>query len=155
MQNQSVRPQIDKSNPFKEYFEMEEPPADSIKNSTLFLSDKYHELKVVEDQIGSPTYTVDLAKLLVEMAETDKFGTYNVTNEGYCSWAEFAEFIMRNNDKKTVINPVTTDEYYEGKEIGYAIKIGKLHVFSKPIDVSTLENFKAPQSFCYTGDFEG
>ena len=45
-------------------------------------------------------------------------------------------------------------EYYEGKEIGYAIKIGKLHVFSKPIDVSTLKDFRAPQSFCYIEDIE-
>ena len=45
-------------------------------------------------------------------------------------------------------------EYYEGKEIGYAIKIGKLHIFSEPIDVSTLEDFRAPQSFCYIGDIE-
>ena len=82
----------------------------------LKLADKYPELTVVDDQIGSPTYTVDLAKLLVEMAETEKYGTYHVNNEGYCSWAEFADFIMRNNDKKTRIKPVTTDEYYEGKD---------------------------------------
>ena len=43
-------------------------------------------------------------------------------------------------------------DYYEGKEIGYAIKIGKLHIFPKPIDVSSLENFRAPQSFCYIED---
>ena len=83
----------------------------------LKLADKYDELKVVNDQIGSPTYTVDLAKLLVEMAETDKYGTYHVNNEGYCSWAEFAQYIMDINDKKTVINPVTTEEYYDGKDM--------------------------------------
>ena len=85
----------------------------------LKLADKYPELKVVNDQIGSPTYTVDLAKLLVEMAETDKYGTYNVNNEGYCSWAEFADFIMKNNNKKTRIIPVTTEEYYAGKDTTY------------------------------------
>ena len=83
----------------------------------LKLSDKYKELKVVDDQIGSPTYTVDLAKLLVEMGETDKYGTYHVNNEGYCSWAEFAKYIMESNGKETVINPVTTEEYYEGKDM--------------------------------------
>ena len=83
----------------------------------LKLADKYPELKVVDDQIGSPTYTVDLAKLLVEMAETEKYGTYNVNNEGYCSWAEFADFIMRNNDKRTKIIPVSTEKYYEGKDM--------------------------------------
>ena len=83
----------------------------------LKLADKYKELKVVNDQVGSPTYTVDLAKLLVEMAETDKYGTYHVNNEGYCSWAEFAQYIMELNGKETVINPVTTEEYYEGKDM--------------------------------------
>ena len=83
----------------------------------LSLADKYDELKVVNDQIGSPTYTVDLAKLLVEMAYTDKYGTYHVNNEGYCSWAEFADYIMKSNDKNTTINPVSTEEYYEGKDM--------------------------------------
>ena len=83
----------------------------------LKLSNKYEKLNVVNDQIGSPTYTVDLAKLLVEMAETDKYGTYHVNNEGYCSWAEFAKYIMESNGKSTVINPVTTEEYYEGKDM--------------------------------------
>ena len=83
----------------------------------LKLANKYEELKVVNDQIGSPTYTVDLAKLLVEMAETEKYGTYHVNNEGYCSWAEFAKYIMESNNKKTKINPVTTEEYYEGKDM--------------------------------------
>jgi dTDP-4-dehydrorhamnose reductase/dTDP-4-dehydrorhamnose 3,5-epimerase len=82
----------------------------------LKLADKYPELTVVNDQIGSPTYTVDLAKLLVEMAHTDKYGTYHVNNEGYCSWAEFAQYIMESNGKSTKIKPVTTEEYYEGKD---------------------------------------
>ena len=83
----------------------------------LKLADKYPELKVVNDQVGSPTYTVDLAKLLVEMAHSDKYGTYHVNNEGYCSWAEFAKYIMESNGKETVINPVTTEEYYAGKDM--------------------------------------
>lgn len=83
----------------------------------LKLADKYPELTVVNDQVGSPTYTVDLAKLLVEMAHTEKYGTYHVNNEGYCSWAEFAKYIMESNDKDTKINPVTTEEYYEGKDM--------------------------------------
>ena len=83
----------------------------------LNLSEKYDELKVVNDQIGSPTYTVDLAKLLVEMAQTDKYGTYHVNNDGYCSWAEFAKYIMESNGKKTKINFVTTDEYYADKDM--------------------------------------
>ena len=89
---------------------------DNFIKKMLELSDKYSELRVVNDQIGSPTYTKDLAKLLVEMAETDKYGTYNATNEGYCSWAEFAQYIMDVNGKDTIIHPVTTEEYYVGKD---------------------------------------
>ena len=51
------------------------------------------------------------------MSYTNKFGTYNVSNEGYCSWAEFAKYIMESNGKKTVIKPVTTEEYYNGKDM--------------------------------------
>ena len=83
----------------------------------LKLSDSHKELTVVDDQVGSPTYTVDLARLLVEMSYTDKYGTYNVNNEGYCSWAEFAKYIMESNGKKTKIKPVTTEQYYEGKDM--------------------------------------
>jgi dTDP-4-dehydrorhamnose reductase len=80
-------------------------------NTMIKLSNNKEELSVVNDQVGSPTYTVDLAKLLVEMSFTDKYGTYNVNNEGYCSWAEFAEYIMKTTGKKMQINPVTTEEY--------------------------------------------
>ena len=77
----------------------------------LKLSQNHENLNVVNDQIGSPTYTVDLAKLLVEMAYTDKYGTYHVNNEGYTSWADFAKYIMKKAKKKTKIHPVTTEEY--------------------------------------------
>ena len=83
----------------------------------LNLSDKYHELKVVSDQIGSPTYTKDLSKLLVEIAYTDQYGTYHVNNEGYTSWADFAKYIMETNGKETIIHPVSTEEYYKGKDM--------------------------------------
>ena len=83
----------------------------------LKLAKKYPELTVVNDQIGSPTYTVDLAKLLVIMAHSDKTGTFHVNNQGYCSWAEFAKYIMESNGEKTTIKPVTTEEYYQGKDM--------------------------------------
>ena len=87
---------------------------------TMLKSSKNHPmLTVVQDQWGSPTYTEDLAKLLVEMAETNKYGTYNVNNEGYCSWADFAKYIMQINEKDTKIVPVTTEQYYEGKDTTY------------------------------------
>ena len=79
------------------------------------LSDKYRELNVVDDQIGSPTYTVDLSKLLVDMAHTNKYGTYNATNTGYCTWAEFAEEIFNTCGLDVKVNHVSTDEYFKGK----------------------------------------
>lgn len=77
----------------------------------LKLSDTKTELNVVNDQIGSPTYTVDLAKLLVDMSKTEKYGTYHANNDGFCSWAEFAEYIFKQSSKNVKVNPVTTEEY--------------------------------------------
>ena len=72
----------------------------------LKLADNHKEVNVVNDQIGSPTYTVDLAKVLVDMTNTTKYGTYNVTNDLYCSWAEFAKDIFAIK-----VNEVSTEEY--------------------------------------------
>ncbi len=69
------------------------------------------ELNIVSDQIGSPTYTYDLAKLLVEMMQTEKYGVYHATNEGTCSWAEFASYIFEKAHRNVKINPITTSEY--------------------------------------------
>ena len=69
------------------------------------------ELNIVSDQIGSPTYTYDLAKLLVEMIQTEKYGTYHATNEGVCSWAEFAAYIFSAAHKDVIVHPITTAEY--------------------------------------------
>lgn len=77
----------------------------------LRLAENHDKVTVVDDQIGSPTYTVDLAKLLVEMASSKKYGTYHVNNDGYCSWAEFAKYIFESNHKNTEVIPVTTEEY--------------------------------------------
>lgn len=78
----------------------------------LKLSEKYKMLRVVNDQIGTPTYTYDLARLLVDMIETDRYGYYHATNEGgYISWAEFATEIFRQAKKSTLVHPVTTAEY--------------------------------------------
>ena len=79
----------------------------------LNLSEKLDSLNIVDDQIGSPTYTVDLSKVLVDMAQKDNYGTYHVTNEGFCSWAEFAEYIFTSNNKTTKVNKVTTEKYLE------------------------------------------
>lgn len=78
----------------------------------LKLSDKYDTLKVVNDQIGTPTYTYDLARLLVDMAESDKYGYYHATNEGgYISWYDFACEIFKQAGKTMNVIPVTTEEY--------------------------------------------
>ncbi len=77
----------------------------------LRLADTHPTLTVVADQIGSPTYTPDLAKLICDMVVTEKYGTYHGTNENYCSWCEFAAEIMKMAGKATVIKPVTTAEY--------------------------------------------
>ena len=69
------------------------------------------ELNVVSDQIGSVTYTKDLAVLLVDMIETEKYGIYHATNEGYISWAEFAKEIFKQKNLNVKVNEVTTDEY--------------------------------------------
>ena len=69
------------------------------------------ELSVVNDQIGSPTYTKDLARLSVDLIETDKYGVYHATNEGYCSCYEFAREIFRQANRNVKVNPVTTEEY--------------------------------------------
>ena len=83
----------------------------------LNLGKTHDKLTVVADQVGSPTYTPDLAKLLVDMAETEKYGRYHATNEGFCSWYEFACEIFRQASefepvyKNVSVSPVTSDKY--------------------------------------------
>lgn len=69
------------------------------------------KLTVVCDQFGSPTYTYDLAKLLVDMVQTEKYGIYHATNEGYCNWYEFACEIFRQAGITIDVEPVTSDRY--------------------------------------------
>ena len=78
----------------------------------LSVGKKYDTVRVVNDQIGTPTYTYDLARLLVDMAKTEKYGYYHATNEGgYISWYEFACEIFRQAGYPTKVIPVTTQEY--------------------------------------------
>lgn len=78
----------------------------------LKVGKKFDTIRVVNDQIGTPTYTYDLARLLVDMIETDKYGYYHATNEGgYISWYDFACEIFRQAGYSTNVNPVTTEEY--------------------------------------------
>ena len=72
----------------------------------------HDEVRVVNDQVGTPTYTFDLARLLVDMAETDKYGYYHATNDGgYISWYDFTKEIYKAAGLNTKVTPVTTAEY--------------------------------------------
>lgn len=77
----------------------------------LRLGQERGAVSVVNDQIGSPTYTYDLSKLLVAMIQTDKYGRYHATNEGLCSWYEFACEIFRQAGRDVKVNPVSSDEF--------------------------------------------
>ena len=77
----------------------------------LNLGQTRDSLTVVDDQIGSPTYTFDLARLLADMIETDRYGRYHATNTGLCSWYEFACEIFRQAGMKVKVSPVSSQEY--------------------------------------------
>ncbi len=78
----------------------------------LKVAETHDEVRVVDDQIGTPTYTIDLARLLVDMIETEKYGYYHATNEGgYISWADFTKEIYAQAGVNTKVIPVTTAEY--------------------------------------------
>jgi dTDP-4-dehydrorhamnose reductase len=77
----------------------------------LKIAENRNTISVVADQVGSPTYTADLAKLLGKMIETERFGVYHATNEGFCSWYEFAGEILRQADLSAEVVPITTEQY--------------------------------------------
>ena len=78
----------------------------------LRLGEERGAVSVVDDQVGSPTYTYDLARLLVDMIQTDRYGRYHATNEGLCSWYEFAKEIFRQAGMDQVqVTPVTSDQF--------------------------------------------
>lgn len=77
----------------------------------LKLAETKKKINVVNDQIGSPTYTPDLSKLLADMAATEKYGTYHATNEGFCSWAEFSREIFKQAGLDVEVDGIPTIEY--------------------------------------------
>lgn len=78
----------------------------------LRLASTHDTLRIVDDQTGTPTYTIDLSRLLVDMMESGKYGYYHVTNEGgYISWADFAEEIFKESGFSTKVIPVSSEEY--------------------------------------------
>lgn len=112
----------------------------------LGLSEKYEKITVVNDQIGSPTYTVDLAKAICDLIDTDKYGIYHCTNDGFCSWAEFAAYILK--DTKTKVVPVTTEEYYKPKYEDAKAKGITLHIAERPM-ISKLSKVKLVREEIY------
>ncbi|WP_336046126.1 dTDP-4-dehydrorhamnose reductase [Solibacillus ferritrahens] len=77
----------------------------------LRLAESNEIVSVVGDQLGSPTYTVDLANVLLDMIQSEEYGIYHASNEGFCSWAQFAEAIFEMESKATAVNAITTAEY--------------------------------------------
>lgn len=77
----------------------------------LRLSETKDEISVVSDQVGSPTYAKHLARLLCDIAESEKYGTYHGTNEGFCSWSDLAKKAFEIAGKETKVNPIKTEEY--------------------------------------------
>ena len=77
----------------------------------LQLAEQHDRLTVVDDQVGSPTYTADLAVLLADMAASEAYGVYHATNEGVCSWAAFAREIFRQSGRSVEVVPVGSDAY--------------------------------------------
>lgn len=80
-------------------------------NVMMKLGETHRELNVVADQIGSPTYTYDTAPLICDMIATEKYGIYHATNEGYCSWADLAEYIFSVTGQKVLVHHIKSEEY--------------------------------------------
>lgn len=77
----------------------------------LKLAQERDELKVVDDQVGSPTYTVDLARCILDLIQTEKYSIYHVSNSGHCSWYEFAKAIFEEAGIEVKVNPCTTKDF--------------------------------------------
>jgi len=77
----------------------------------LNLANTRNELNIIADQYGSPTYSVDIANLLVDMAMTTKYGIYQATNEGYCSWADLAKYVFEINGLDVKVNEIPAVDY--------------------------------------------
>lgn len=113
----------------------------------LRLSETKSELNVVSDQIGSPTYTEDLSRLLVDMVEKDKRGIFHATNEEYCSWHEFAKYIFEINGIDMKVNPVLTKDYQTAATRPLNSKMDKSKLDEEGLD--RLPSWKdATQRYC-------
>lgn len=98
------------------------------------LSKNNDKLSVVYDQIGSPTYTKDLSRLLVDMIETNKYGIYNATNEGYCSWYEFAKKIFELTGKHIELIPIKGIDFKTKAQRPNNSKLSKLKLINNEFE---------------------
>lgn len=80
-------------------------------HTMIRLGNEREQLGVVNDQKGSPTYTVDLARFIIDLIKTEKYGIYHATNNGSCSWYEFAQAIFEESEIEIKVTPLTTDQY--------------------------------------------
>ena len=110
-------------------------------DTMLRLSKDRKPLNVINDQVGSPTYTKDLAPLLVDMIETNKYGIYHATNEGYCTWYDFSKDIFKIADVDIQVNPVNTSEYTTKARRPLNSKMSKEKL--KNMGFTTLRNYKS------------
>ena len=106
----------------------------------LRLGKERKELNVVVDQYGSPTYTADLAPLLVNMIQTERYGIYHATNEGVCSWAEFAEEIFKLAKMDVKINHITSAEYLTRAKRPINSRLSKVKLGAKKFGYLNLWN---------------
>lgn len=104
-------------------------------NTMIALSKQKTIIDVVCDQIGAPTYAVDLAKKIYEIVESNKFGIYHVTNGGTCSWADFAEAILRSIGSTTQINCVLSAEYLNKAKRPYNSKLSNQSLIENGFEV--------------------
>ena len=106
----------------------------------LRLGNEHKEIDVVADQYGSPTYTADLAPLLVNMIQTERYGIYHATNEGVCSWAEFAEEIFKLAKMDVKINHITSAEYLTRAQRPINSRLSKVKLGAKKFGYLNLWN---------------
>ena len=106
----------------------------------LRLGNEHKEIDVVADQYGSPTYTADLAPLLVNMIQTERYGIYHATNEGVCSWAEFAEEIFKLAKMDVKINHITSAEYLTRAQRPINSRLSKVKLGAKKFGYLKLWN---------------
>lgn len=113
----------------------------NFAKTMLMLSEKNDKVQVVNDQFGTPTYAMDLAKAIAYLLPTENYGTFHATSEGECSWADFAKEIFRLAGKQMMVEGITTAEY-DAKYPGQAKRPAYSVLDNYMLDLTT--DFKFP-----------